>query len=555
MLKLNMQKDKKFYDEFYTKYPINIHNDPRRFQSVSALLRGKVLDVACGTGTLADYYSGDYFGVDISDVAINKARAYRRQNAKFQALDITTSAPPADVPFDSVYLGEFLEHIKNDETAFENILKLARPNAVIVASVPNAERVPDESHARTFTVPQIRKIYSKYGYIRFHKWPGFAQRILFSITLGEKKNVQTSLVMIVKDEQKGIEKAIISALPIVDQVIVSVDTKTTDKTAEIAKLYADELKFHDWKNDFSAARNKAQENVKTRWILFLDGHEFVEETGKVDEYLKSDVDGIFVTIKMETGMTFLYPRIYRAGLQFKNAVHNLVECQTKKACPSFLIVHDRLGGQDPDAAERRNAQREEMMPELLKKQLKNYPKSSRAHFHLANFYLMSEYPKIAIYHYKKVVRYGEFKDEIFMSLLSLGRIHTGLGNPIRAHWYLNKADAVLPDRWESARALGGFYFLQKDWKKALAFLVKALAPNKRHYSYEPMEKKMPEIWDMIAHCFVQLDKPENAVVAWKRAIEIASSESQKKLFQTKLDLVQSLVPAGNELQIPVKEET
>lgn len=549
-----MQKDKKFYDEFYTRYPVDIHNDPRRFQSVSALLSGRVLDVACGTGTLAEYYAGDYLGIDISDVAIEKAKATRRKDAKFQQIDITKAAPPAGVPFDSVYFGEFLEHIDDDVFVFEQVLKLAKPDARIVASVPNAERVPDESHARTFTVPQIRKKYSEYGRVRFHKWPGFSHRILFSISLGEKKKDEISLVMIVKDEQKGIERAIISALELVDRVVVSVDTKTRDKTPDIAELYADELKFHDWKDDFSAARNSAQENVKSRWILFLDGHEYVEETGKVADYLKEDLDGIFVTVRMETGMTFLYPRLYRAGLQFKNKIHNLVDTPRRRGCPSFVIVHDRITGQDPEAADRRNKQREGIMPQFLKQQIKENPKNVRAHFHLANFYLMSEKLKEAKYHYKKVAKFGQFKDEKFMALISLGRIHVSFGNSIRAHWYFNKADALQPGRWETARVLGGFYFLQKHYKKALDFFVKSLAPNTRHYGYEPMKKNLPEIWDMIAHSFTKIDRPDKAIVAWQRAIEVSENEKQKKLFQTKLELVRSLVPASEELKIAVKDE-
>src|SRR3972149_3998777 len=147
-----MQKDKRFYDDFFSKYPVNVHDSPDRFKAVSALLSGDVLDVACGTGTLADYYSGKYTGVDISDVAITKAK-------------ITESAS-----FDSVYLGEFLEHIENDDVVFKNVLTILRPQGRIVVTVPNVNRVPDERHCRIFTVPQIRRGYGKYGKINFHNW-------------------------------------------------------------------------------------------------------------------------------------------------------------------------------------------------------------------------------------------------------------------------------------------------------------------------------------------------------------------------------------------------
>jgi len=64
-------KDKKYYDDFFKTHDVDVHNSPDRFLAVSKLLSGKVLDVACGTGTLSDYFLGDYIGVDVSDVAIS----------------------------------------------------------------------------------------------------------------------------------------------------------------------------------------------------------------------------------------------------------------------------------------------------------------------------------------------------------------------------------------------------------------------------------------------------------------------------------------------------
>ena len=86
-----MQKDKKYYDDFFNNYPVNVHDNPDRFRAVAQLLSGKVLDVACGTGTLSDYYAGGYVGVDISDVAIAKAREIRRKNANFHAYNFIDS--------------------------------------------------------------------------------------------------------------------------------------------------------------------------------------------------------------------------------------------------------------------------------------------------------------------------------------------------------------------------------------------------------------------------------------------------------------------------------
>lgn len=550
-----MQKDKQFYDRFFTKYPTNVHDHAPRFRAVAELLTGKVLDIACGTGTLSKYWAGDYTGVDVSDVAISKAKAERRKDAHFFVADFAKDAFVLKEKFDCAYLGEFLEHIADDKVVFSNLKDLLKDGARVVASVPNGERVPDESHCRIFTVASIRRDYSKYGKITFHTWEGFHARILFSIEWGEPSTEEMTLVMIAKDEAKGIETSIVSALPLVDRVVVSVDDATTDETKQIAEMYADELRTHHWESNFSKARNEASENVKSRWILFLDGHEYIESFGGVREKMKQDLDGIFVTVRMENGMTFLYPRIYRTGLQFKNAVHNLVETKTKTAETGFVIVHDRDNLQSAEASERRNAQRAEMMPRLLKEQIKKNPESARAHFHLANFHMTEMNFKEALKEYKKVIKYSYMHDEVYMAYLQVGRIRYQNGQNIRALFNFNRADALIPDRWESARVLGGFYFLQGHYKNALRFLIRALGQNKRHFMYEPLEKNLPEIWDMIGHCFAKFDRNEEAWESWNRASELETDPKRKAFFAEKAKLVGSLCGKSNEppVKIPVED--
>lgn len=536
-----MQQNKQYYDKFYSTYPVDVHDNPARFNVVSKLLKGKVLDVACGTGTLADYYRGPYYGLDISDVAIEKAKSVRRNDAVFAVSDFTKEKLGQSNFYDSVYLGEFLEHIEDDTFVFENILDVLKPDGLIVVSVPNGDRVPDESHCRIFTVAQIRKEYSKYGKITFHNWSGFQKRIIFTIEPAKKNQNELSLVMIVKDEEKGIEKAIISCLNLVDRVVISVDSKSQDRTKEIAAMYADELKEHVWQDDFSKARNFAQENVKTNWILFIDGHEYVENYGDIRQKMTHAVDGIFVTVRMESGMTFLFPRVYRSHIKFKNAVHNINECRTRRSAPTFVIVHDRVHGQSKQSTQRREEQRKQMMPKELKKELKKNPRNSRAHFHLANFYMMRQEVKLALKHYKQVIKHGKSPDEKFLSLLHYGALQMSLGHWWRALWNFNKAQKLQPERWEVARVIGGFYYQQKHWKNALPYLVRALQPNKRRYSYQPMKINLVETWDMIGHCFAQLDQNDKAIVAWQRALEIETDKKRRNFIKQKIELVKPLL--------------
>lgn len=85
-----------------------------------------------------------------------------------------------------------------------------------------------------------------------------------------------SLCMIVKNEEKVIERSLSSVARLVDEIIV-VDTGSTDGTKEIAAKFTSNIYDFEWSNDFSAARNFASSKANGDWILVLDADEFVDE--------------------------------------------------------------------------------------------------------------------------------------------------------------------------------------------------------------------------------------------------------------------------------------
>jgi glycosyltransferase involved in cell wall biosynthesis len=81
--------------------------------------------------------------------------------------------------------------------------------------------------------------------------------------------------MIVKNEEKNLEKFLDSVKNYVDEIII-VDTGSIDKTKEIAKKFAKVYDFK-WNNDFAAARNFSVSKAKGHWILVLDPDEIIDE--------------------------------------------------------------------------------------------------------------------------------------------------------------------------------------------------------------------------------------------------------------------------------------
>jgi len=87
--------------------------------------------------------------------------------------------------------------------------------------------------------------------------------------------VRLSQCMIVKNEEKNIEKALSWAKNIAFEQIV-VDTGSADRTIEIAERMGARIFNFQWVNDFSAAKNFAIEQATGNWIVFTDADEYFE---------------------------------------------------------------------------------------------------------------------------------------------------------------------------------------------------------------------------------------------------------------------------------------
>lgn len=89
-------------------------------------------------------------------------------------------------------------------------------------------------------------------------------------------NKTLSICMIVKNEEKNIDRCLKSIKDLADEVIV-VDTGSDDNTVEIAKRYGAKIGYFEWNNNFSDARNVSLEMATKDWILFLDADEAISK--------------------------------------------------------------------------------------------------------------------------------------------------------------------------------------------------------------------------------------------------------------------------------------
>lgn len=350
-----------------------------------------------------------------------------------------------------------------------------------------------------------------------------------------------SLVIIAKNEGLGLEKAITSCRAFVKEVIVSVDDATTDDTLEVAKKFADRVVAHKWEGDFSKARNSAQYWASTKWVLHLDGHEYVEKYDNLLENLKTDASVIFIKIIMESGMTFYYPRIVRKEVKWQHKVHNTPKAKGSVKYDSFVIKHDRVNLQTKEGAKIREEQRTEMLEKELIPDVKKDKKNVRANFYLGNLYLDTKEFKKAIPHYKRVVKYGERVNQKWLACFHIGICYNELGKHLRALNWFWKGEKHQPNRWENAKMLGTTYAFLGWNKKALEYWIDSFKINTGQFMFNPLFRNDAETWDFISLTFAIMGEVEKSKTACQQALREERENGPGLLPLEKIKILEAVV--------------
>jgi tetratricopeptide (TPR) repeat protein len=131
---------------------------------------------------------------------------------------------------------------------------------------------------------------------------GAIRQAAFQSTIGDHKGgsaVPTlTLSMIVRDAETTLPACLESVKDLVDEIVIA-DTGSTDATLEVARRFGARCFSIPWENDFSRARNRALEEVRSDWVLALDADEQLDEKAKqsIPPLLKAPaIDGYIVTI-------------------------------------------------------------------------------------------------------------------------------------------------------------------------------------------------------------------------------------------------------------------
>ncbi len=132
--------------------------------------------------------------------------------------------------------------------------------------------------------------------------------------------ITISLCMIVKNEEKILERCLDSVADLCDEIII-VDTGSTDRTKEIARKYTDRIYDFEWTDDFSAARNYAFSKATQEYIYSADADEVLDEENRqrfrvLKEAMLPEIEIVQMKYsnQMQFGTVYNYDEEYRPKL-------------------------------------------------------------------------------------------------------------------------------------------------------------------------------------------------------------------------------------------------
>lgn len=152
-----------------------------------------------------------------------------------------------------------------------------------------------------------------------------------------RKKLVLSIGMIVKNEEKKLERCLRALQPLRDAIpceLLIADTGSTDGTRAIAERYADTVLDVEWTNDFSAARNAVMDIARGDWYLTVDADEYLDDATELIRFLtgsqaqKTDIATVVISSYTQNdpdgeASLFSAVRLLRMalGLRYEGKIH------------------------------------------------------------------------------------------------------------------------------------------------------------------------------------------------------------------------------------------
>ncbi len=306
--------------------------------------------------------------------------------------------------------------------------------------------------------------------------------------------MRISQCMIVKNEEKNIERALSWGKPLMWEQIV-VDTGSTDRTVELAQKLGAQVYHFPWIDDFAAAKNYAIEQAQGEWIAFLDADEYMmpEDAKSLVEMIRgldpTRFDGISTGWQQLDGEGRIFAsgtqiRFFRnlPDIRYRRKIHEQLESITGRALrigdvvASLSIFH--TGYQGEAYAEKTRSGRNRR---LIEKELQEHPKDYEMMGYMGDEYLDDGERVEAEAWYRRAVMHmpDQLSEEDQRSAATYTRLLMILTEKEEASWeavdkIYRQAVEKMPKEADFDYMVGRFFAASEDAGQAIQYLELAL---------------------------------------------------------------------------------
>jgi len=266
------------------------------------------------------------------------------------------------------------------------------------------------------------------------------------------------LVMIVKDEEAVISRAITSAIPFINTWLI-VDTGSTDNTKFVIKNLlsgiSGELVDRPWVN-FGHNRSEALRLCKEKgytWAIMLDADDNLAGTAPPPSiWTNTQLDGFVMQIHHGP---IIHQRVHMFHLAanwfYDGVVHEYPRCRGKDKPTLGILPAETFMETRCEGARSKDPNKYLKDAALLEADLRLQPNNGRTLFYLAQSYRDAGRPIEAERYYKKHADLSggqaAWEQETYMSLVNLIGLSSNLDDIMRYGW---RAIELCPDRLEAS---------------------------------------------------------------------------------------------------------